>query len=80
MGCLCFADNIKTSNLALFEKELHLNDSCEIIRSMNRQQSIRDLIAGVETAIEHAQGKGWRSPDVVSLLQNLIQKAKNANL
>ena len=29
----------------------------------------RELIAGVEQAIEHAQGKGWRSPDIVSMLQ-----------
>ena len=47
---------------------------------MNRQQAVRDLIAGVEQAIEHAQGKGWRSPDIVSLLKNLIQKAKESNL
>jgi hypothetical protein len=68
------------SNLAVFEKELPSNSSREIIKSMNRQQVIRDLIAGVEQAIEHAQGKGWRSPDILSMLQNLIRKAKEAEL
>ena len=66
-----------SSKLAVFEKELPPDDAREIIKSMNRQQVVRDLIAGVETAIEHAQGKGWRSPDVVALLQNLVQKAKS---
>ena len=69
-----------TSNLAVFEKELPPDDGREIIKSMNRQQVVRDLIAGVEQAIEHAEGKGWRSPDIVSLLKNLIKKAKEANL
>lgn len=68
------------SNLAVFEKELPSNNSREIIKSMNQQQVIRDLIAGVEQAIEHAEGKGWRSPDIVSMLQTLIKKAKEANL
>ena len=53
------------SNLAVFEKELPADSAREIIKSMNRQQVVRDLIAGVEQAIEHAQGKGWRSPDIV---------------
>ncbi len=68
------------SNLAVFEKELPADSAKEIIKSMNRQQTVRDLIAGVEQAIEHAQGKGWRSPDIVSMLQTLIKKAKEANL
>ncbi len=68
------------SSLAVFEKELPPDASLEIIKSMNRQQAVRDLIAGVEQAIEHAEGKGWRSPDIVSLLKNLIQKAKESNL
>ncbi len=68
------------SNLAVFEKELPSNSDREIVKSMNQHQVIRDLIAGVEQAIEHAQGKGWRSADVISMLQNLIMKAKEANL
>jgi hypothetical protein len=68
------------SNLAVFEKELPPDSAKQIIRSMTRQQSVRDLIAGVEQAIEHAQGKGWRSPDIVSMLQNLIHKARDSNL
>ncbi len=68
------------SNLAVFEKELPADSAREIIKSMNRQQTVRDLIAGVEQAIEHAQGKGWRSPDIVSMLQTLMKKAKEANL
>jgi hypothetical protein len=68
------------SNLAVFEKELPPDSANEIIRSMTRQQSVRDLIAGVEQAVEHAQGKGLRSPDIVSMLQNLSKKAKEANL
>lgn len=68
------------SNLAVFEKELPSNSPREIIKSMNQQQVVRDLIAGVEQAIEHAQGKGWRSPDIVNMLQTLIRKAKEANL
>ncbi len=69
-----------TSNLAVFEKELPPDDAREIIKSMNRQQVVHDLIAGIEQAIEHAEGKGWRSPDIVSLLKNLIKKAKESNL
>ena len=68
------------SNLAVFEKELPPDSAREIIRCMNRQESVRNLVAGVEQAIEHAQGKGWRSPDIVALLQNLIQKARDSNL
>jgi hypothetical protein len=68
------------SNLAVFEKELPSNSPLEIIKSINRQQAVRDLIAGVEQTIEHAQGKGWRSPHIVSMLHNLIKKAKEANL
>ncbi len=68
------------SNLAVFEKELPADSAREIIKSMNQQQVVRDLVAGVEQAIEHAQGNGWRSPDIVSMLQNLIKKAKEANL
>ncbi len=67
-------------DLAVFEKELPADSAKEIIKSMNRQQVVRDLVDGVEQAIEHAQGKGWRSPDIVSMLQNLIKKAKEANL
>jgi len=68
------------SSLAVFEKELPSNSPKEIIKSMNRQQIVRDLIAGVEQAIEHARGEGWRSPDIVNMLQNLIRKAKEAEL
>lgn len=68
------------SNLAVFERELPPNNSREIIKSMNQQQIVRDLLAGVEQAIEHAQGNGWRSPDIVNMLQTLIRKAKEANL
>jgi hypothetical protein len=68
------------SCMAVFEKELPANNARDIIKLLNQRQIVRDLIAGVEQAIEHAQGKGWRSADVVSMLQNLIRKAKEANL
>lgn len=68
------------SNLAVFEKEVPSDSAREIIKSMNQQRVIRDLIVGVEQAIEHGQGKGWRSPDIVSMLRSLIKKAKEANL
>lgn len=68
------------TNLAVFERELPENAGREIIRSMNQHQVVGDLIAGVEQAIEHAEGDAWRSPDIVNMLQTLIRKAKEANL
>lgn len=63
------------SNLVLFEKEIPSENS-EAPRS-DHQQVIQELVAGLGTAIEHADGKGWRSPDVRWLLKTLMQKAKD---
>lgn len=65
------------TGLAVFEKELAQKDGSEIIKSMNRLTVVRELIAGVEQAIEHAEGKGWRSQDIAALLKQLIQKTKD---